>query len=108
MPRRRPSPGQLDLFNPIPHMQSAPKRQQRAKANPNGLKGIQQPLAIHQAEALAIGFDGGDRPLTTDDRVRCPVGEGSIYRLTDDCAWVLVGTTARPYNFADIEPITDA
>jgi hypothetical protein len=89
-------------------MQSPPKRQRQAKANPDRLKGIQQPLAINQAEALAIGFDGGERPLKAGDRVRCSVGEGSIYRLTDTGAWVLVGTTARPYNFADIEPISHA
>ena len=108
MPRRKAAPGQLDLFNPIPHMQSPPRRQRQPKATPDRLKGIQQPLAIHQADALAIGFDGGDRPLKAGDRVRCPMGEGTIYRLTDDCAWVLVGNSARPYNFAALEPIADA
>jgi len=108
MPRKQPSPGQLDLFNPIPHMKSVPTRKRQPQANPERLKGIQQPLDIHQAEALAIGFDGGERPLKAGDRVRCPAGEGSIYRLSDNSAWVLVGTSARPYSFADIEPITDA
>ncbi|MEM1279294.1 MAG: hypothetical protein AAGG53_04555 [Cyanobacteria bacterium P01_H01_bin.152] len=45
---------------------------------------------------MAIGFEGGDRSLKEGDCVRCPMGEGSIYRLADRLVWVLVGTTARP------------
>lgn len=108
MPKRKPSPGQLDLFDPIPHMQSPPKRSRSPKGKPNRLKGIQQPLAIHQADAMTIGFDDGDRPLKAGDRVRRPRGEGTIYRLGDSSVWVLTGGCARPYNFADIEPVTDA
>ena len=57
MVKRAPSPGQIDLFNPIPVMSPKPSRVRGKRKARNLLKGDQLPLPITGAEPMAIGYE---------------------------------------------------
>ena len=56
MAKTAPSPGQMDLFNPIPVMSPKPRKAKRKRKAKNLLKGDQLPLPITGAEPMAIGY----------------------------------------------------